>query len=477
MPTTPQQSQIIDLHGKSLTEAKHYVTATIQDAIKQRISFLRIITGKGNHINKSGNRGVLYKRLPTWLEHPELKPFIESIEHKEGSYLLIINPISAALPKNSSGNSHHPMVHFEPIREPKLFQAIKKAEALEQKINTMTQLIDANPLLIYETDTEANTVLMAAAASNHLPIIEFLLKQEAIHFINPKLLKQTNDEGYTVLMTAIAHNYFQLARYLLEKAPSLLKKKCSNGDSVLKIAKNSDNPQQSLDFLCEYLSERKRDTGYTGVWAECKKYQAMIQRKERNQEDDELLKSNPEQSPRVHAWFFMDRMLDFLDKLKYTHGKMSAFAKTLPAPREGFLSLRAAALNLLAQHTKFKKLFLKFNHFKKPLNKRKFKHAIDYSKPPPFRKVSKGRKLTLSNKALPSILLDKALTYTAASQACASRLRPANHPTSKQEKLKLPLLFSYPTVVAGNPQPINAIFSQDEPPFFTIKKKGKKRES
>ena len=91
-PTTihSNNSKIFDLHGKSLKEAKLYVNKIINEASTQKTPFIRIITGKGNHPNKDGSRGLIYKRLPTWLNELQLQSLINSVEQKDGSYLINI---------------------------------------------------------------------------------------------------------------------------------------------------------------------------------------------------------------------------------------------------------------------------------------------------------------------------------------------------------------------------------------------------
>jgi hypothetical protein len=62
----------LDLHGvSSAKEAKDKVFQFIKAAKSKRKNEVVVITGKGNHVNRQGKRGILLKSFPKWLEGNE----------------------------------------------------------------------------------------------------------------------------------------------------------------------------------------------------------------------------------------------------------------------------------------------------------------------------------------------------------------------------------------------------------------------
>lgn len=80
-----------DLHGCSVKQAKLRVFTAIKESAKTGCRTCRIITGRGNHANPTGQRGIIFKTCETWLNHPELQPLIESYEKRVGHYVVRIN--------------------------------------------------------------------------------------------------------------------------------------------------------------------------------------------------------------------------------------------------------------------------------------------------------------------------------------------------------------------------------------------------
>lgn len=65
----------LDLHAMSVDEAKERVAAFILEKFDNFERKCEIITGRGNH--SVGNYSILKARLPTWLDSPELCPFVK----------------------------------------------------------------------------------------------------------------------------------------------------------------------------------------------------------------------------------------------------------------------------------------------------------------------------------------------------------------------------------------------------------------
>lgn len=85
---------VIDLHGYSLEKAKFCVLHSL--AHTHNLSKIRIITGRGNHINKSGERGVLYKTLRSWLTESSYQSRIEKVMVHDGYYEIHLHDTPAA---------------------------------------------------------------------------------------------------------------------------------------------------------------------------------------------------------------------------------------------------------------------------------------------------------------------------------------------------------------------------------------------
>lgn len=101
LPTPMEKKLMIDLHGKSVQEAKKILAERFTIIESTQITEFYIITGKGNHINADGSRGVLRKILPKLL-----KPYsqhISEVNAEMGAYKIILkkhherNPLTQIL--------------------------------------------------------------------------------------------------------------------------------------------------------------------------------------------------------------------------------------------------------------------------------------------------------------------------------------------------------------------------------------------
>ena len=76
MPRRPRKDEPapdwqIDLHGCSVRDALHRLRLGLQTCRYQRLSTLRVITGRGN--SSPDRQAVLAPALMTWLETPEAR--------------------------------------------------------------------------------------------------------------------------------------------------------------------------------------------------------------------------------------------------------------------------------------------------------------------------------------------------------------------------------------------------------------------
>jgi DNA-nicking Smr family endonuclease len=62
----------VDLHYLTRETAKRRVIETIKDCHSRKIPYVKFITGRGNHINANGERGVLYETFPSWMVDTEI---------------------------------------------------------------------------------------------------------------------------------------------------------------------------------------------------------------------------------------------------------------------------------------------------------------------------------------------------------------------------------------------------------------------
>ena len=64
----------LDLHGKTLSEAKKSLSRFIKSSINNNIRCILVITGKKKTLN--GSRGLIRENLPLWLKENELLHYI-----------------------------------------------------------------------------------------------------------------------------------------------------------------------------------------------------------------------------------------------------------------------------------------------------------------------------------------------------------------------------------------------------------------
>ncbi len=79
-----------DLHGFRRQEARKAVTSFFERAKEEGYASMTIITGRGNHANSNGSRGVLFNSLPKWLKHPEIKAAIQEVRQDMGAYEIVL---------------------------------------------------------------------------------------------------------------------------------------------------------------------------------------------------------------------------------------------------------------------------------------------------------------------------------------------------------------------------------------------------
>ncbi len=70
----------LDLHGMTQTRAHHALSAFLQRAHHDGLSFVLVITGKGRTSAAPSERGVLRRQVPLWLSLPEFRSLVVGFE-------------------------------------------------------------------------------------------------------------------------------------------------------------------------------------------------------------------------------------------------------------------------------------------------------------------------------------------------------------------------------------------------------------
>ncbi|CAI2176553.1 568_t:CDS:2 [Funneliformis geosporum] len=96
-----------DLHGCSKKQAYKEVNNVILKCSELEISSVNFITGKGNHQNINGERAVLFKTFPEWLNDPKLSSLIKDCVRGDGSYKVYLKIEENKTIKNAKKNKNN----------------------------------------------------------------------------------------------------------------------------------------------------------------------------------------------------------------------------------------------------------------------------------------------------------------------------------------------------------------------------------
>ena len=87
----------IDLHGKSLEDAKSTVIRLIHQChFAGGVSSIHFICGRGKHKNKKGERGVIFKNFPEWLKEDSTASLIADYHQSLGAYEVLLKPLDSS---------------------------------------------------------------------------------------------------------------------------------------------------------------------------------------------------------------------------------------------------------------------------------------------------------------------------------------------------------------------------------------------
>ena len=77
----------IDLHGKTQSAAYAQLLSFLRRAQAEGAKFVLVITGKGGTArDDAGERGVLKRQVPHWLELPEFRGYVVGFEHAHAGH-------------------------------------------------------------------------------------------------------------------------------------------------------------------------------------------------------------------------------------------------------------------------------------------------------------------------------------------------------------------------------------------------------
>ena len=95
LQTTNSTYDLIDLHGLRVQQAKGVVQYYLAKAARCNKTRIRFVTGRGNHVNSNGTRGVLFKTFNKWVKQSAFKDRIEKCEKHTGFYEVHFKPLKA----------------------------------------------------------------------------------------------------------------------------------------------------------------------------------------------------------------------------------------------------------------------------------------------------------------------------------------------------------------------------------------------
>lgn len=87
---------MLDFHHYSVEQARSALEAYLQLSLDMGLEQLRIVTGRGNHVNARGERGTLFHDLPVYLEQSIYKNRVLRCEEREGHYVLYLKTRGAS---------------------------------------------------------------------------------------------------------------------------------------------------------------------------------------------------------------------------------------------------------------------------------------------------------------------------------------------------------------------------------------------
>ncbi|GET54008.1 DNA mismatch repair protein MutS [Rhizophagus irregularis DAOM 181602=DAOM 197198] len=101
------EQEVVDLHYLTRENARRLVINSVKKSHSRKILCVKFITGRGNHINSTGERGVLYEKFPSWMRDSEIKYLVQDYEIYDGYYLVYLNSSNKGACANKSYISYN----------------------------------------------------------------------------------------------------------------------------------------------------------------------------------------------------------------------------------------------------------------------------------------------------------------------------------------------------------------------------------
>ncbi|CAB4380822.1 unnamed protein product [Rhizophagus irregularis] len=96
------EQEVVDLHYLTRENARRLVINSVKKSHSRKILCVKFITGRGNHINSTGERGVLYEKFPSWMRDSEIKYLVQDYEIYDGYYLVYLHSSNKGACANKS---------------------------------------------------------------------------------------------------------------------------------------------------------------------------------------------------------------------------------------------------------------------------------------------------------------------------------------------------------------------------------------
>ncbi|GBB94167.1 hypothetical protein RclHR1_02300008 [Rhizophagus clarus] len=206
-----------DLHGYTTKKAYIKVKEVILECFKLKINSINFVTGRGNHPNVNGERGVLFKKFKEWLEDDEIINLVKSYVVGEGSYKVYLYKKKRKINKKTTKTD----IKNESINRNDV--SLLEQEAIFNKNETNKQLIIKEEINKLLNRKESNLSLInrknfPSKESNSYTIS--LLNYDYVKTIfnlGRILLKRNNKKiGIGFIQEAAENGYEEAKRYLGE---------------------------------------------------------------------------------------------------------------------------------------------------------------------------------------------------------------------------------------------------------------------
>jgi hypothetical protein len=184
-----------DLHGYTTKEAYIKVKEVILECFKLKINSINFVTGRGNHPNVNGERGVLFKKFKEWLGDDEIINLVKNYIIGDGSYKVYLYKKKRKINKK-----------MKTIKKDIKNESIKRNNDLLLKQDPIFNKNETNKQLIIKEEIDK---LLNRKESNH----SLINRKEELNL----LPKESNKYTISSLNYDYDKTIFNLGRILLKR--------------------------------------------------------------------------------------------------------------------------------------------------------------------------------------------------------------------------------------------------------------------